>query len=57
MLASIFESEIEREYMNEWLGQHQCLPLELTMPSNGAENDRWTSMWSLPHITEENRIV
>lgn len=27
------------------------------MPSNGAENDRCTSMWSLPHITSKEFIV
>lgn len=33
------------------------VPLELTMPSNGAENDRCTSIWSLPHITSKEFIV
>lgn len=33
------------------------IPFELTIPSNGAENDKWTSMWSLPHITSSEFIV
>lgn len=27
------------------------------MPSNGAENDKCTSMWSFPHITSNDLIV
>ena len=32
------------------------VPFELTIPSNGCENVKCTSMWSLPHITSNETM-